>query len=101
MIEEGDTYVRTCSITDVCTVYVCVLLCLVTTEMDSNKKQAEADRRKYDELVHERDMLNKVCVCVHCGYNGTQLTAQCFLQYVCTYVRMCVHPALSSAGCRP
>ena len=32
--------------------------------MESNKRQAEADRRRYDELLHERDMLNKVCVCV-------------------------------------
>ena len=43
---------------------MCVLLCLVTAEMDSTKRQAEADRRKYDELVHERDMLNKVCASI-------------------------------------
>lgn len=70
----------------VCTVYVCVLLCLVTTEMDSNKKQAEADRRKYDELVHERDMLNKVCVCVSIVVRSSQHNASCSM-YVCTYVR--------------
>ena len=64
-----------------------MLLCLVATEIDSSKRQAEADRRKYDELLHERDMLNKVCVLWLLWYatlvclftHNTML----YVQYVC------------------
>ena len=78
--------------------------------MESNKRQAEADRRRYDELLHERDMLNKVCVCVcvcvHCGSGAQYLrinlcthkvVLHCVGICVCTYM----HCALCSDGCRP
>ena len=37
-----------------------LLLCFIVSELDANKKQAEQDRKAIDELVRERDILNKV-----------------------------------------
>ena len=53
-------------------------------EIDTNKKQAEADRKAHDDLVRERDSLNKVhtyvCLCTFVIYFST---------YIFTYICIC------------
>ena len=36
------------------------ILFMLLTELEGNKKQAEQDRKAIDELIRERDILNKV-----------------------------------------
>ena len=66
---------------------------LFTLELEASKKQAEADKKAIDDLVRERDILNKVWQCdivflvtcfklffFHYIIFLTDLTCFCFLQ---------------------
>lgn len=40
---------------------LCTFICS-STDLESSQKQVEADKKASDELIRERDILNKVCV---------------------------------------
>ena len=77
-----------------------VMLLFGPAEIEGNKRQAEADRRKYDELLHERDMLNKVCVlwggCIICLYVRTYVFSA-----MCTVLLVYMRAFWCSNCCRP
>ena len=41
-------------------------LCKYLIEMEAQQKKAELDKKAYDDLVRERDILSKVCEGVEC-----------------------------------
>ena len=40
---------------------VITILLLPSAELESQRKQAELDKKSYDDLLRERDILSKVC----------------------------------------
>ena len=67
-----------------------VMLLFGPAEIEGNKRQAEADRRKYDELLHERDMLNKVCVLWGAASSACTCVRMCSVQCVLCCLCTCV-----------